>query len=80
MTRQARTRKLIQIGGLFEIVGLTDLEPGAILGLLIESKERFEDEITYQNFKRLGDAELNRRAKERKAKQQAKKLGAAVGL
>ena len=71
--RKARTRQLIQIGGLFEIVGLTDLEPGVILGLLIESKERLQDEVTYRNLKRLGDAELNRRAQERNAKRQAKK-------
>jgi hypothetical protein len=71
--QKQRTRKLIQIGGLFEIVGLTELDPGVILGLLMESQERLKDEVTYRNLKRLGDAELNRRAQERKAKRTAQK-------
>ncbi|NEQ52898.1 MAG: conjugal transfer protein TraD [Leptolyngbya sp. SIO3F4] len=64
--RKARTRRLIELGGLVEIAGLTEIERGALLGLLLENRDRLQDEATYRNLKQLGNAELNRRAQTRK--------------
>ena len=79
-TRQERTRELIQIGGLAEIAGIAEMDKGAILGLLLEASQRIKDETVYKHYKRLGDAELNRRAQARKLKQNPKKNAVGMGM
>lgn len=43
MERKSRTRRLIELGGLIAKAGLDDLESNALLGALLEIKERTED-------------------------------------
>ena len=71
--RKARTRELIQIGGLAEIAGLVKCEPGALLGFFLQAKVMLEDEETYQNLKIFGDSVLKERALSRKAKQKSRR-------
>lgn len=66
--RKQRTRELIQLGGLVEIAVLREIDRGALLGLLLHSKQLLEDGETYRELKRLGDSELQRRAKNRREK------------
>ena len=66
--RKKRTRELIQIGGLVEIAALRELDKGALLGLLLHSRQLLEDGETFRELKRLGDSELQRRAQKRREK------------
>lgn len=66
--RKQRTRELIQLGGLVEIAALRKIDKGALLGLLLHSKQLLEDVETYRELKRLGDSALQRRAKKRREK------------
>ncbi|MDV3351305.1 conjugal transfer protein TraD [Leptothoe sp. LEGE 181152] len=66
--RKQRTRELIQLGGLVEIAALREVDKGALLGLLLHSKQLLEDGKTYRELKRLGDFGLQRRAKKRREK------------
>ena len=66
--RKQRTRELIQLGGLVDIAALREVDKGALLGLLLHSKQLLEDGETYRKLKRLGDSELQRRAKTRREK------------
>ena len=42
--RKARTRQLIEIGGLVEIAGLVEVHRGVLLGLLLENRDKLKDE------------------------------------
>lgn len=66
--RKARTRRIIELGGLVELAGLADLDRGAVLGLLLEAAKRASDAETLATAKRTGDALLASRESERKAK------------
>ena len=70
--RKARTRELIQVGGLAEIAGLMECAPGALLGFFLQAKVMLEDEVTYQQLKIIGDKVLKDRAIRRQAKRKAK--------
>ncbi len=48
--RKARTRKLIEIGGLAEIAQISHYAPEAILGAMIQIADLFEDEQTLKMF------------------------------
>ncbi len=67
--RKARTRNLIEAGGLVEIAGLLDLDKGMLLGALIETqKSRANDPQKAAAWKHAGDAELARRESQRQTK------------
>ncbi len=71
--RKLRTRKLIEIGGLADIANLVDLDKGAVLGILLQGSRLIEDEQTFENLKKLGDATLQERASSRKNGSKAQK-------
>jgi len=61
--RKARTRRLIEYGGLVAIAGLDEEDKGTVLGLLLEGARRLKvDTKTRQRWKVLGDRELAGRA------------------
>src|SRR5712692_6055096 len=61
--RKARTRRLIEYGGLVAIAGLDEEDKGTVLGLLLEGARRLPvDAKTCQRWKVLGDRELAARA------------------
>lgn len=66
--RKARTRRIIELGGLVELAGLADLDRGAVLGLLLDAAKRASDAEALATAKRAGDALLSSRESERKAK------------
>ena len=71
--RKKRTYELIQVGGLAEIAGLLECEPGALLGFFLQAKVMLEDEVTYKHLKIIGDKVLKDRAIRRQAKRKAKR-------
>ena len=71
--RKARTRELIQVGGLADIAGLMESEPGALLGFFLQAKVMLEDEVTYQQLKIIGDKVVKDRAIRRQAPRKAKR-------
>jgi hypothetical protein len=66
--RKQRTRRLIEIGGLADIAGISDLDRGALLGAFIEVGRLLSDGLTYSKMKAEGDALLKDRETERKTK------------
>ena len=61
--RKARTRRLIEYGGLVAIAGLDEEDKGTVLGLLLEGARRLPvDAKARQRWKQLGDHELAARA------------------
>ena len=72
--RKARTRRLIEYGGLVAITGLDEEDKGTVLGLLLEGARRLPvDAKARQRWKVLGDKELEARA--RQAVAQAARVG-----
>lgn len=69
--RKARTRKLIQIGGLAELAGLADAEPGFLLGYLMEAAKVSPDSAEWRRLKAKGDSVLNEREAARKKQSKA---------
>ena len=70
--RKARVRRLIGIGSLAEIAGLTDSPPGFLLGCLLEAKDISPDSAKWRGLKAKGDAILKEREAARKKKLKAK--------
>ncbi len=66
--RKARTRKLIEIGGLVDIAGLTDSDHGFILGVLLKARDISPTSEKYQELKSKGDSLLKEREKARNKK------------
>ena len=65
--RKARTRRLIEYGGLVEIAALTELDKGTVLGLLLEGAQRLQDDASLgKQWKKAGDGQLTQRAAERR--------------
>jgi hypothetical protein len=64
--RKARTRSLIQVGGLVEIAGLADVDKGALLGSLMFVAEHLQHPDKHQAWKAKGDAVLQEREAARK--------------
>ena len=63
--RKARTRRLIEYGGLVAIAGLDEEDKGTVLGLLLESARRLPvDAKARQRWKVLGEKELEARARQ----------------
>ena len=61
--RKARTRRLIEYGGLVAIAELDEEDKGTVLGLLLEGARRLKvDAKARQRWKELGDRELAARA------------------
>jgi hypothetical protein len=61
--RKARTRRLIEYGGLVAIAGLDEEDKRTVLGLLLEGARRLQvDAKARQRWKELGDQELAARA------------------
>ena len=73
--RKERTRKLIQIGGLAEVAGLSDADAGFILGHMLRAKDIDEGSGEYRSLKAKGDALLKEREAERKRKAKAANNG-----
>jgi len=68
--RKARTRKLIQIGGLAEIAGLLEADSGFLLGVLLSAAETSVDSQSWKSLKIRGDVVLlEREAARKKAKE-----------
>ncbi len=57
--RKARTRELIQIGGLSEIAGLRNSDKGFLLGVLLKAKEIDPSSTKYLELKAMGDRVLD---------------------
>jgi hypothetical protein len=66
--RKQRTRRLIEIGGLADIAGISEIDRGALLGGFIEVGRVLSDSLTYSKMKAEGDALLREREAERKTK------------
>jgi hypothetical protein len=66
--RKARTRKLIEIGGLADIAGLTDSHHGFLLGVLLKARDISPTSDKYQELKDKGDSVLKEREKARNKK------------
>ena len=67
--RKARTRKLIEIGGLAEIAGLLESDPGFLLGALLNAAEFSADSERWKSLKTKGDSLLKEREASRKKSQ-----------
>ena len=70
--RKARVRRLIEIGSLAEIAGLTDSPPGFLLGCLLEAKDISQESAKWRGLRTKGDAILKEREAARKKKLKAK--------
>ena len=67
--RKAREREIFAYGGLCEIAGLIGTDKGAVLGVLLWSVKKFQEEPeALQSFKKRGDAVLAERQEARKTK------------
>jgi hypothetical protein len=64
--RKTRTRKLIEMGGLAEIAGLLESDPGFILGALLNLAEVSSDSERWKSLKTKGDGLLKEREAARK--------------
>ncbi len=64
--RKARTRRLIQIGGLAEIAGLLEADSGFLLGVLLSAAETSADSQFWKSLKIRGDVVLLEREAARK--------------
>jgi hypothetical protein len=65
--RKARTRRLIEAGGLIEKAGLIELEPNALYGALLSLKDGAADQERVAKWAKLGGQAFDREAKERDA-------------
>lgn len=54
--RKVRTRRLIELGGLVSKAGIEELNNNALLGALLEIKEKLKDEPTVKKWKDTGAA------------------------
>jgi multidrug resistance efflux pump len=73
--RKARTRRLIEYGGLVDIAELTTMDKGTVLGMFLEGARRIgEGDEVVKQWKRAGDKMLGERAAER-SQVNAKKRG-----
>jgi hypothetical protein len=64
--RRARTRKLIQVGGLADIAGLLEADHGFLLGVLLNASEISLDSERWKTTKLKGDILLKERDAARK--------------
>lgn len=59
--RKARTKKLIEIGGLSEIAGISEIDKHALLGAMIQIKELLNDPHTLNMLRKKGKELLNKK-------------------
>lgn len=64
--RKARTRRLIEVGGLADIAGLIETDPAALLGAMLQVSQILQDELTFKMMKSKGDEVLRERAASRR--------------
>lgn len=69
--RKARTRNLIQIGGLAEIAELAESDHGFLLGYLMQAKDISPDSGDWKRLKAKGDSILKEREAARKKQSRA---------
>ncbi|MEM9272600.1 MAG: conjugal transfer protein TraD [Cyanobacteria bacterium P01_F01_bin.143] len=69
--RKQRTRTLIEIGGLAEIAGLTEVDKGALLGGMLEVAHLLQDKTTFEMLKAKGSSLLLERSVNRKRRTRA---------
>lgn len=60
MERKSRTRRLIELGGLVAKAGLDELDSNALLGALLENKERADDIKTVKAWAHKGGAAFSK--------------------
>lgn len=58
--RKARTKKLIEIGGLAEIAGISEVDKHALLGAMIQIKELLDDRNTFDMYRKKGEELLKK--------------------
>ncbi len=63
--RKAENQRKFQLGGLFKVAELFDLDKGALLGALLHVKPLLHEPQKFAEMKRAGDALLERRVQER---------------
>jgi len=56
--RKARTKRLIELGALFDLAGLGDQDRGALLGSLLGVAKTLGDSTRWEQWKHAGDALL----------------------
>ena len=78
--RKARTRQLIEAGGLIEKVGLLDLEPNALYGALLSLRDGADDKDQLAKWATLGGRTFSREAKLRDEGKEAIVLTFPVAL
>ena len=63
--RKARTRRLIEIGGLAEIAEISQIDKGLLLGMFLACKKALENPETRTQWKAKGDAMLAERERQK---------------
>ena len=66
--RKARTKRLIELGALFEISGLDQRDPAELLGILLKTSEIALDDPKWQIWREIGLECLNSRKTQNNAK------------
>jgi hypothetical protein len=61
--RKARTRRLIEAGGLIEKVGLLDLDANALFGALLSLRDGADDKVQIETWSALGGRTFAREAR-----------------
>ena len=61
--RKARTRRLIEVGGLLEKAGLADLDNNTLYGALLSLADGASEKVQREKWARLGEKALEREAK-----------------
>lgn len=64
--RKAENQRKFELGGLMKTAGLFDYDKGALLGALLSIQLALDEPTKFAEFKRLGDAQLAQRERERK--------------
>ena len=66
--RKARTKRLIELGALFEISGLDQRDPAELLGILLKTSEIALDDPKWQIWREIGLECLNSRKTQKNVK------------
>jgi hypothetical protein len=67
--RKARTRRLIEVGGLAEVAGIVEADSALLLGGFLRLAETLKDDATRARMKAEGDTRLAQREAEKKTTQ-----------
>lgn len=66
--RKARTKRLIELGALFEIAGLNQRNPAELLGILLKTSEIAPDDPKWEIWREIGMECLNARKTQKNVK------------